>query len=486
MLKLLLGLAGAHSTSSTHCASECSTDAELDVYPRLMATAFIPRHLPDRVFFLTSNLLVIRRLLQSTNLCMYDHDLTFVPDSEWVSGVGWMPWASLPMTLYSLVRIRQSGSYSGSLGIVLAVSPEFGNESLVVAVVPKLPHPTSSAVLRESDRDTSLSPPGSSRKRQKLDHRVEHSKEASSSAAQCANAEPQRQISSKAPGPKLQARLFDPDQHQKRMGGKSPIITHRGDTSLADFFSAPSAVEPSKPRFPPEEIVVPDEFGQRISTTFHIDSRKLLWAGKPTLPVHELDGKFYWKGLLLVPIYRYTSVDRAVPSYFEEELIPFVEAEVAPSVIRPLLSQLYWKRGDKIIEESYYEPNNCTSEAIVFKIDEVMMHQGVVWATPIQLVRRDGQQLTHTWLEDMGLGNDIDLERRESLPQDLRKKVEDGRQECPLATHCLYLAPGDHVKILAGQDRGVCGHVIVSTASEVSLLPKGFTKEVSLPSVLEN
>ena len=141
-----------------------------------------------------------------------------------------------------------------------------------------------------------------------------------------------------------------------------------------------------------------------------------------------------------------------VPSYFEEELIPFVEAEVAPSVIRPLLSQLYWKRGDKIIEESYYESNNCTSEAIVFKIDEVMMHQGVVWATPIQLVRRDGQQLTHTWLEDMGLGNDIDLERRESLPQDLRKKVEDGRQECPLATHCLYLAPGDHVKILAGQD----------------------------------
>ena len=87
MLKLLLGLAGAHSTSSNHCASECSTDAELDVYPRLMATAFIPRHLPDRVFFLTSNLLVIRRLLQSTNLCMYDHDLTFVPDSEWVSGV---------------------------------------------------------------------------------------------------------------------------------------------------------------------------------------------------------------------------------------------------------------------------------------------------------------------------------------------------------------------------------------------------------------
>ena len=101
---------------------------------------------------------------------MYDHNLTFVPDSEWVSGVGWMPWASLPMTLYSLVRIHQSGSYSGSLGIVLAVSPEFGNESLVVAVVPKLPHPTSSAVLRESDRDTSLSPPGSSRKRQKLDH----------------------------------------------------------------------------------------------------------------------------------------------------------------------------------------------------------------------------------------------------------------------------------------------------------------------------
>ena len=309
MLKLLLGLAGTHSTSSTHCASECSTNAEMDIYSHLMAMAFIPWHLPDRVFFLTSNLLVIQCLLQSTNLCMYDHDLTFVPDSEWVSGVGWMPWASLPMTLYSLIRIHQSGSYSGSLGIVLAVSPEFSNESLVIAVVPKLPHPTSSAVLQESDRDASLSPPGSSRKRQKLDHQVEHSKEASSSAAQCANAEPQRQISLKAPGPKPQARLFDPDQHWKRMGGKSPIITHQGDMSLADFFSAPGTIEPLKPRFPLEEIVVPDEFSQRISTTFHIDSRKLLWAGKPTLPIHKLDGKFHWKGLLLVPIYCYTSVD---------------------------------------------------------------------------------------------------------------------------------------------------------------------------------
>ena len=108
MLKLLLGLAGTHSTSSTHCASECSTNTEMDIYSHLMAMAFIPWHLPDCVFFLTSNLLVIQCLLQSTNLCMYDHDLTFVPDSEWVSGVGWMPWASLPMTLYSLIRIHQS------------------------------------------------------------------------------------------------------------------------------------------------------------------------------------------------------------------------------------------------------------------------------------------------------------------------------------------------------------------------------------------
>ena len=52
----------------------------------------------------------------------------------------------------------------------------------------------------------------------------------------------------------------------------------------------------------------------------------------------------------------------------------------------------------------------------------------------------------------MSLGDDIDRERQESLTQDLHKKVEDGHQECPLTTHCLYLALGNHVKILAGQD----------------------------------
>ena len=483
MLQLLLVRAGAHSTSSTHRTSECTRDNELDVHPCLMAAAFVPQHLPDRVFFLTGNLPEVRRLSQSMNLFMYDHDLTFVPNDEWASGTGWMPWASLPISLYSLVRIREPSSYSGSLGVVLAISSEFGDESLVVAVVPKIPYSTTSAALRESDRDTSSPQPGSSRKRQKVDYRVEHSEEAFSPATQRANVEPQRRISSKATGPKFQTRLFDLYQH---MGCGSPIITHRGDTSLADFFSTPSCVEPSKSRFPPKDISVPDEFGQRTPTTFHIDPRKLLWAGKPTLPLHEFAGKFYWKGVLLVPIYCYASVDRAVISYSEEELILFVEAEVAPSVFGPLLSQLHWKKGDKIIEESYYKSTNHTSEAIVLKIDEVVTHQGVAWATPIQLVRRDGSQQTHTWLADAGFGDNIDVERQQPLPQDLRKKVGDGRQECSLATHRLYLAPGDYVKILAGQDQGVCGHVIVSNSSELSLLPKGSTNEVSLPLELDN
>ena len=103
MLQLLLVQAGAHSTSSTHRTSECTRDNELDVHPHLMAAAFVPQHLPDRVFFLTSNLPEVQCLSQSMNLFMYDHDLSFVPDDEWASGTGWMPWASLPIFLYSLV-----------------------------------------------------------------------------------------------------------------------------------------------------------------------------------------------------------------------------------------------------------------------------------------------------------------------------------------------------------------------------------------------
>lgn len=471
MLRLLQDLAGVDV--------ESGVDSESRDTPRLVGAAFIPPHLPDRVFFFTSNLSKIRHLPQFTNFYMYDGDLTTVSNDEWASGTGWMPWASSPIPLSSLVRIRQPGIYSGSLGVVMAISPEFGNESLIVAVVPKVLYPTTS---------TQSSP---SRKRQKVIHGVEGSERHAALKA----IDQQNTASPTVPKPtslKPQARLFDVDRHLMVTGDKLPAIihaapsvevrsgSHGSEVTLSDFFTTSRGLEASKRCFP--AIKLSEESTIQMKTAFHLDCRKFLWADKPTLPLHEYAGDLYWKGVLLMPIHRYAFVDRAVITSSKAEFLPFIEAKVYPSIFGPLLSQLHWKRGDKIIEASYYESDDPMYDAIIFKIDEVVMQQGTAWATPIQLLRRDGLQQTHIWLSD--LGSD-DVGQQQVLSEDLRRTIRDGRQGCSLETHRLHLAPGDYVKILAGKDEGVCGHVVVSDASQLSVLAKGSTSPVGLPSLLD-
>lgn len=278
------------------------------------------------------------------------------------------------------------------------------------------------------------------------------------------------------------------------MGINPPVITHgvsSGDhlsnISLANFFATGGGIDTSEPRFPPEEISMPNKYGQligkdgkKMKATFCLDCRKLLWAGKPTLPLYEFAGNFYWRGLLLMPIYCYTSVDHAVISYSQEEIVLFIKAKNFPSIFGPPLLQLHWKRGDRIIETT-----NQTHEVIMFQIDEIITQQGIVWVTPIQLLRRDGLQQTCTWLTDMVTGHDIDIGQQEVSSEALQRKIKDGHQECSLVTHHLYLAPGDYVRVLAGKDEGVCGHVIISEAFQLSVLPNGSTNPVSFPLLLD-
>ena len=80
MLGLLRDLSGVDAESGVDNASRDP--------PRLVAVAFIPQHLPDRVFFLTGNLL---GFVACPNFYMYDSDLTLVPDEGWTSRTGWMP-----------------------------------------------------------------------------------------------------------------------------------------------------------------------------------------------------------------------------------------------------------------------------------------------------------------------------------------------------------------------------------------------------------
>ena len=462
--------------NKTDLESERGSGTEQEGRPDLVAFAFIPRHLPTRVFFLTSELPKISQLLRFTRFPIYDSDITFVPDREWTSGTGWVPWASSPIALYSLVRIQQSGNYSGSLGIVMATSAEFGSESLVVAVVPRIPYSTAS--LARNSPSPQRSP---SRKRQKVDHPTKGSKGFSASKTKANTSKPP-------------ARLFDIAHHTSYMGDEPPLITHGvhegtpneddSSNSLADFFA-------SQPRFRSVDLSVPNKYGQKNSVkkkTFRIDNHNLLWVSdcggvKPTLPVYEFEHNFYWRGVFLMPIYHYSSVDRAVISYFEEELTPFVEANIFPRIFGPLLSQLHWKRGDKIIDISHNEWADPTFQAIVFKVNEIMMQHRAVWGTPIQLFRPDRQN--QTWLSDIGLEQNIDTRQQQLLSQNLRTKIGNGRQECSMITHRLHLAMGDGVRVLAGQSRGLCGYVIALDPPHLRVLLHGSTQSVNFTCQLD-
>ena len=362
-----------------------------------------------------------------------------------------MPWAPSPIPLYSLVQIQQSGNYSGSLGIVIATSAEFGNENLIVAIVPRIPYPTAS--LARNSPSPQWSP---SHKRQKVDHRTIGSKGSSASKTKANTSKPL-------------ARLFDIAHHTTYMGDEPPLIIHgihKGtmdeddpSNSFVNFFA-------SQPRFRSVGLSVSNKYGQKNiikKKTFHINSHNLLWVSdcrgvKPTLPVYEFKHNFYWKGVFLMPIYHYSSVNHAVISYSEEELMLFVKVKIFPRIFGPLLSQLHWKRGDKIIDISHNEWANPTFQAIVFKVDKIMMQHCVVWVTPIQLFRPDQQN--QTWLSDMGLKQNIDTRQQQLLSQDLRTKISNGHQECSMITNRLHLAMGDGVRVLAGQFRGLCGYVI--------------------------
>ena len=82
MLALLLDFINTNSKSERGSGTD-----QVDS-PDLIALAFIARHLPTRIFFLTSDLPKIRQLFWIMNFPIYNSDITFVPDRDWASGTG--------------------------------------------------------------------------------------------------------------------------------------------------------------------------------------------------------------------------------------------------------------------------------------------------------------------------------------------------------------------------------------------------------------
>ena len=68
-----------------------------------------------------------------------------------------------------------------------------------------------------------------------------------------------------------------------------------------------------------------------------------------TPPVYCYRGHFYYLGMRILPFYQWSSL--AVNHLFQfNEILPFVEAHPAPNIFDLLLSQLHWKRGDKLAD----------------------------------------------------------------------------------------------------------------------------------------
>ena len=117
--------------------------------------------------------------------------------------------------------------------------------------------------------------------------------------------------------------------------------------SLVNFFA-------SQPRFWSIDLSVSNKYGQKNiikKKTFRINSHNLLWVSdcrgiKPTLPVYKFEHNFYWKGVFLMPIYHYSSVDHAVISYSEEELTPFVKVNIFPRIFGLITTPLEKRRQD--------------------------------------------------------------------------------------------------------------------------------------------
>jgi hypothetical protein len=63
--------------------------------------------------------------------------------------------------------------------------------------------------------------------------------------------------------------------------------------------------------------------------------------------VYQFEGELFYCGLAILPIYRYSAVERVVvPS--SREVIAFAESHIDSVGIDSLLSQLHWQEGDRV------------------------------------------------------------------------------------------------------------------------------------------
>ena len=173
-----------------------------------------------------------------------------------------------------------------------------------------------------------------------------------------------------------------------------------------------------------------------------------------TSPVYRYCGHLYYLGFRIIPIFR--SLLLQLNHHFQvDKVLPFVESRLAPSVFDPIISQMHWKRGDKLVDVAQH------AEYPFYHIHRVDMEEGVMVAHLV-LTQGDKEDAQELWSS----GVHVDINR---LPH-----------EYTLSGFRLRLVIGDHVRVIAGPHKMTCGMVIALVPDEgyVCIIPYGGVSEL--------
>ena len=168
-----------------------------------------------------------------------------------------------------------------------------------------------------------------------------------------------------------------------------------------------------------------------------------------TPPVYHYHGHFYYLGMQILPIYQQSSL--TVNHWFQlNEVLPFVESHLAPNIFDPLLSQMHWKRGNKLVDimQTTNYPSYC--------IHMVNLEEGVI-VTHFILTPDDKEDTQE--LKASGVPIDVN-----HLPH-----------EYVLCAFQLQLMVGNNVKVIAGIHKSTCSAVVGVLIEEgyVQVIPYG-------------
>jgi len=293
--------------------------------------AFTLNHLPGRIFIIApaTTILGIRSLAGITSQPVH------IPRKEWASFEATL---FLPGTIHNIppkswVRITKVHlPYSEDLAYVVGSSAK--TDDMLIAVVPRIPSTTRRPKKRFSGRN------------------------------------------------KLEAaKFFDPDVMTLRFGREA--VTAHAINDWRDFITLCEGryAEKVSTRNPDTNEVVTTRVPLDLSSFSVVDI-------PPQVSIYEFDGQLFYCGLLLLPIYAYRTVERVqVPPI--DQVIPFAESFIDSNRINPLLSQLHWKPGDRVIRggELYElaEIQLAARSVSAFEIQHLQSEEAAPNPTPILL-----------------------------------------------------------------------------------------------------